>query len=67
MFNLDKVKDLFVGRLPPYREYTKPPHWHCPACWGEAYVEIDGQKLCETCPRTNLPMILCIPEICGSS
>ena len=43
------------------------PHWHCPNCWGTESIDVGGSKRCVVCPVPRPVMLVCIPEICGSS
>lgn len=57
------------GREPPpgWPAGVKPPHWHCPSCWGEDY-RLDHLWMirCNRCEPGPL-MTYCTPMNCGSS
>jgi len=50
-----------IGKAP------KPPHLHCPMCWGDEFYHNGTANVCVKCVGIAPSPIVCIPEICGSS
>lgn len=45
----------------------KPPHLHCPTCWGEDFrVNANNDAFCNRCSPAP-QMLVCTPIICPSS
>lgn len=47
---------------------VRSDHFHCPACHGNGFYFLGGERVCSGCNATPPPvMLVCTPAICGSS